>query len=386
MTKTDSNRPRVVLVGPVFPFRGGIAQHTTFVARELDRICDLHTISFRRLYPRFLYPGESDQDPQSPDAALRSKEYSLDSINPFSWFRTIRKIRERAPDLVIIPNWTFFLAPCLGVIARGCQRAGIEVRIICHNANDHEASRWKRSLLRWARKTADAMIAQSTADKEYLQGIHPGMPVSSFPHPIHSEFPDPAGELPRRAQVELLFFGFVRPYKGLDLLIAALPHLHGLDWRLSVVGEFWRGREETVAAIEGLGVSDRVELVDRYVSDAEVAQFFSRADMVVLPYRDATGSGVVPLAYRYGKPVLASRLGGLSDLVDDGVTGLLVPPEDPRAIAEAIRKLAASDHGFASAIDRKKAELSWARLAAHVISTPNAEDGESARRSVGVHA
>jgi glycosyltransferase involved in cell wall biosynthesis len=361
--------PKVVLVGPVFPFRGGIAQHTTFVARELDKICDLHTISFKRQFPRLLYPGASDRDHEAPDAGLKALEYSIDSINPLSWLRTVRRIRTLKPEIVIIPWWTFFLGPCLGTIVRGCRRAGIQVRIICHNADEHEAAWWKRAISRRVLRSADALVAQSRADRAFLTQLYPEVKISAFPHPIHSQFPEPAEALPRHAEVELLFFGLVRPYKGLDTLIAALPHLDDLDWHLSVVGEFWKGRDETIRTIKTLGVSDRVELVDSYVSDAEAARFFSRADIVITPYRKATGSGVIPLAYRYGKPVISSRLGGLSDLVDDGFTGLLVDPEDPKGFAEAVRTLTASDRDFAHHIDRKKSRISWARLASHLVST-----------------
>jgi glycosyltransferase involved in cell wall biosynthesis len=375
--------PKVVLVGPVFPFRGGIAQHTTFVARELEKICDLHTISFRRQFPKLLYPGASDRDPEAPDAGLNALEYSIDSINPLSWFRTVRRIRTLEPEIVIIPWWTFFLGPCLGTIARACRRAGIEVRIICHNADDHEAAWWKQAISRWILRSANAIVAQSRADRDFLKRIHPEVDVSAFAHPIHSQFPDPTEVLPRRAKVELLFFGLVRPYKGLDTLIAALPDLDGLDWHLSIVGEFWSGREATVHTIETLGVGDRVELVDSYVNDATAASYFSRADIVVLPYRKGTGSGVIPLAYRFGKPVIASHLGGLSDLVDDGFTGLLVAPEDPKRITDAVRKLIASDCDFAHHIDRKKSRMSWSRLASHLVSTFDPDISIKATGSAG---
>src|SRR5690606_3346166 len=155
------------------------------------------------------------------------------------------------------------------------------------------------------------------------------------PHPTFDGYPAPERHLPRRAPLELLFFGFVRPYKGLDTLLHAMTLLRDTGVFRSVVGEFWRGAAEARRMIHAHGLSSRVERVSRYVPDEEAAQYFSRSDVVVLPYHSATGSGVIPLAYHYGKPVIATQVGGLPDVVVDGDTGLLVEARSAADLAKA---------------------------------------------------
>jgi glycosyltransferase involved in cell wall biosynthesis len=181
--------------------------------------------------------------------------------------------------------------------------------------------------------------------------------------------------MPREHALELLFFGFVRPYKGLDVLLEALAMLpRDLDVRLTVAGEFWHGAEEARAQISRLGIGNRVTIVDRYLPQEEVADYFARADAIVLPYRSATGSGVVAIAYHYEKPVIVTAVGGLPDVVEEGVTGFLVPPEDPRALADTIARLPDADLDRMAVAARrfKESRLSWAGMARTVLDARGA--------------
>jgi len=360
---TERLAGRVVIVGPVTPYRGGIAQHTSMLCRALSRQCDLHVLSFSRQYPKLLFPGESDRDPDAAALELDQLEFRLDSINPLSWARAGKHIRALAPDLVVIPWWTFFLAPCFGSIARSCRKHGIAVRFFCHNSADHEQSRWKSALVDWALTRADAFIAQTRQDADNLQSAYPGKPVLMHPHPIYDQFPPAVEPPPRRASLELLIFGLVREYKGLDVLIEALARLEHDDFMLTIAGEFWWGRERISARVAELGLDSRVEIVPRYVSDEEAANFFGRADAVILPYRSATGSGVIPLAYHYGKPVVVTRTGGLPNVVVDGETGLIGPnaPKELAAAIDALPELLGTD--VAGAITELKKSLTWEGLA-----------------------
>jgi glycosyltransferase involved in cell wall biosynthesis len=151
------------------------------------------------------------------------------------------------------------------------------------------------------------------------------------------------GERARQGDPDLLLlcFGAVRPYKGIDLALAALPHVDpGLTVRLVVAGRFWEGRERYDEQIRRLGLTSRVEIRDRYVSNKETALLFAAADAALLPYRSASQSGVVGLAFAHERPVIVTRVGGLPDAVADGADGLVVPPENPVAIARAIERMA----------------------------------------------
>lgn len=360
---------KIAMVGPMPPIRSGVARHTAAVARALAAREDtvLRAYGFSRQYPAFLYPGVSERSddagaPEGSDQAL-----TIDGVNPLSWRATARAIRQWAPDLVVVPAWTFFLAPALGWIARACRRSGIECCMIVHNAFDHEAAGWKTRLNLWQLAQADRFVTHNEALRDTLGAAFPGRRADVFPHPVFDDFPPPAGTLPRQAALELLFFGLVRPYKGLDLALEAVAQSGRRDLRLTVAGEFWQGLDETRALIERLGIGDLVELIPRYVSDAEAAELFARADAVMLPYRSVTGSGIIPTAYHYGRAVIATDLPGLAAVVRDGETGWLSPPGEAGALAAVLRGL---DRGAATragaAARAYGATLSWDRFAEKV--------------------
>ena len=362
---------RVSIIGPVTPFRSGIARHTTAIARELARRenVDVSIVSFARQYPKFLYPGESEIDPEAQSPEGIECDFCLDSMNPMSWREAARKALASEPDLAVIPAWTFFVAPCLGFIARALRLRGIPVVMVVHNAEDHESARWKTALSHFQLRQASRFLTHNAAIAADLQRLVPGTPAVICPHPVYDDYPQPLGNLPREASLELLFFGLVRPYKGLDIALRALAASGLCDVRLSVVGEFWQGRTETEALIQDLGLQGRVELVPRYVSDQEAAEYFARCDALIAPYCSATGSGVLALAQWYGRPVIASDVPGLSQSVIDGTTGWLFPVGDVSALAELLRAQVTrtSTHAMAPSLQSVRSDLSWSRFADAIL-------------------
>lgn len=347
-----------------------MARHTAALAREMASGNDLRVWSFKRQYPRFLYPGGSEQSEGFAAGAIEARA-GLDGSNPLTWRRTLREIAAWQPDLVVLPVWTFFLAPALGWIARGLRRSGTETVMVVHNAFDHETAAWKARLSLWQLRQADRFVTHNAALAEVLAQHFAGRPIGVFPHPVFDDFPAPTGALPRAAGIEFLFFGLVRPYKGLDILLEAFARSGRQDARLTIVGEFWRGEDETRALIERLGIADRVDLVARFVTDAEAAEYFQRADVVVLPYRSVTGSGVIPTAYHYGRAVIASDLPGLADVVRDGETGWLVPADDVAALGDILAEVTRAQATLAGRGARAfGAGLTWQNLAALVLNRP----------------
>ncbi len=330
---------RIGLLGPILPYRGGIAQHTTMLHRELRKQCDLLTISFKRQYPGWLYPGKSDLDPGYSGYSEPGVLYTLDSLSPLSWFKTAKLFVKYNPRVVVIPWWTVFWVPCFGFIAKYLRRKGVQVLFFCHNVIEHESANWKTSLTKWVLSQGSFFIVHTKEDASNLKKLISNAKIIIHPHPIYEQFPAPKGVLARRARLELLFFGFVRPYKGLDILIEAMHLLKEEDIFLTIAGEWWKKNENLLKRLNDKEIKTKLEVVDRYVSEEEIAEYFDRADVVILPYRSATGSAIIPLAYHYGKPVIASKVGGLPDVVEDGISGRLVNPEDPEALAEAIREL-----------------------------------------------
>jgi glycosyltransferase involved in cell wall biosynthesis len=371
--------PRVVMVGPVIPYRGGIAQHTTMLHQALGQVCECLTVSFVRQYPGWLYPGETDRVDDAALTSVQGVEFLIDSLNPLSWEKAIRRIDAFDPDIVVFPWWHVYWAPCFWWLARRLASPRRELVFMVHNADDHESARWKQRLTHGVLSLGQRFIAHSTAEQRVLQQRLPGRQVDFLPMPVFDLFPaGTALPRPRRARLELLFFGFVRPYKGLDVLLRALALLKGEDVFLSVVGESWQSADEFRHELSVLGIAHKVEWVGRYVGDGEVAGFFERCDWVVLPYRSATGSAVVPLAYHLGRPVIATRVGGLVDVVEHGQTGLLVEPGDPEALAQVVRDILQNRASHDPAAIRSAcARMTWDGLAKAVVgdkaTAPRAE-------------
>jgi len=292
---------RIVIIGPTYPFRGGIAQHTTMIKRELEKEHDVLMISFKRQYPMWLYPGESDIDPAYEGHIEKNTEYLIDSINPRTWLKAIKKIDFFKAEVILIPWWSIYWAFCFGYISYKLKRKNNKVVFFCHNAVEHETAAWKSTLTKIVLKNASRFVVHTKEDASNLKQLIPKAQITVCPHPIYTHFPQPQKKLPRRKSLELLFYGFVRPYKGLDELIEAMALLKGQDIQLTIAGEFWKGEKETSQKIETLGLSNQIELRPRYHTSEETAELFTRADIVVLPYRSATGSGVIPIAYHYNR-------------------------------------------------------------------------------------
>jgi glycosyltransferase involved in cell wall biosynthesis len=298
----------------------------------------------------------------------------IDPFEPWTWFQAAQRIRDLAPGLLLLQWWVPFWAPTLWSVVRLCRRqTGLRVLFICHNVLPHE-ERWiDRHLTRWALGQGDAFIVHSERDREDLLRLLPGADVRRSVLPsyqrLSGEAPSP-GEARRRLglggrQEVLLFFGFVREYKGLRYLLEAMPQiLDSQDAHLLVVGEFWDDPEPYRRQVKALGLGGRVTIVDRYVPDGELGTYFAAADLVVLPYVDATQSAVVQLAFGFGVPVVTTEVGGLAEVVEDGATGFLVPPQDGGALAAAVVRYFQEGLGAGMRANiRAQAErFSWDRL------------------------
>ena len=345
-------------MAPIAPFRGGIARHSTALATAFaeDASVQFEAQTFRRLYPRWLYPGASDRDPALSTSASYPVRHSLDTLNPFSW-----RIDVHSSGIVLIPAWTFFVAPVLGAVARRARREGNAVIVIVHNLTDHEGARWKLALSRWQLTAADAFVVHTEDQLRQLRDQGFDQPATVLPHPAYSDFPEPAGSLPRERALELLFFGLVRHYKGVDIALRALAGSGLTDVRLTVAGEVWDHKDSLRQLLNMPELRGKVELVDRYVSDQEAAELFARCDAVVAPYRSVTGSGVLALARRYRRPVLASDLPGFDGLVEHGRTGWLFPAEDENALANLLRNSVTRENSGAMAayLEQSAAGTGW---------------------------
>ncbi|HEY3736937.1 MAG TPA: glycosyltransferase family 4 protein [Jatrophihabitans sp.] len=361
-----SDPPSIALLGPVAPYRGGIAQYTMALREALQQQTDVRMISFARQYPGWLYPGDSDIDASQPDRDP-SVAYLIDNFSPLSWRRAADEVVASGCRVAILSWWTLYWHPAFGYIARRLRKHGVKVIYLCHNLSDHGVSLMRRRISETFSNHADAYVVHTDDIAERLAQIRPGIPVLTRQHPVYAHFPAPSIQPKQRGRLELLFFGMVRPHKGLDVLLEALGSLQDEDVHLTVVGDLW-GDSVDVAELITRSQARNVDLDLQFVSPQAAANYFARADVVVLPYRSATGSGVAALAYHYNKPVLATAVGGLTDQVVDGKTGWLVEPASPTALARAIAGLRRDELAEMTLhIQRFKEENSWSSMATAVL-------------------
>ncbi|MCS7182398.1 MAG: glycosyltransferase family 4 protein [Thermoanaerobaculum sp.] len=332
---------RLLLVGPSWPFRGGVARATTLLAQALEAQGALagFLVPWRQ-YPRFLYPGSSDWDEKAcPRLAQATPCFSL--FNPFSWRRLSQWAKRLGPDAVVVPHWTaawtpleYFLTlhpwPIFGVV---------------HNPADHDGSPWSRWASWVTLRRFRGFLTHAKAVAWRLERWFPEKAVRVYPLPppettaVAQEEARRALGLPLGATV-FLFFGLVRPYKGVDILLDAAPLIpRERPWVLAVAGEVWGMAGALDRRLREPSLKGRVVLHRRWVPEEETHLWFSAADVVVLPYLRATGSAVAAQALAYGLPLVVTRCGGLQDVVQAGVNGLVVEPGDAAGLAQAMGAL-----------------------------------------------
>jgi len=319
---------KTTIIGPVFPYRAGIAYCTTRLAEELRA----DVISFKRQFPKFLYPGGDDVDRTLPKADAR---FIIDIINPLTWIRAGLLLRREKPDALILVWWVWLFAlPYLTILAFAPKTTRVILQ--CHNVGDKEPAAWKRWLTNRVLRRGDVLVVHAKTEAEEAARRAPGRRVVTTFLPVH----ELGGAIPSRADARAalglngnvaLFFGHVRPFKGLDVALRAWRLLQS-DATLVVAGEAWWKSEEEYRKL----ATDKVRLELRFIPDAEIATYFAATDVVLAPYRIEAQSGVALTAFHFARPVIATTVGGLPEIIEEGRNGMLVPPEDPDALAKAI--------------------------------------------------
>ncbi|HMG36195.1 MAG TPA: glycosyltransferase [Blastocatellia bacterium] len=326
---------RLTIVGPAYPLRGGIAHHVHAVHRDLvARGHELQVVSFKKLYPRLLFPGTTELDFSRLTLDVGAVPI-LTPMNPLSWIRASKAIREFAPDAVVIEWWNASFGPGLGWIARRLRATGIRSIADCHNIISHEPTPFDRALIAYAFKPMHSFITHSENDRSRLLSVVPDVTARVARLGEISEFYADSGA-PRTGRT-ILFFGLVREYKGLDVLIKALAKvLERVDCHLLIAGEFYEPVEKYRRLINELGIENAVTIDNRYVPNEEVHELFAKGDVLVMPYLRATQSGIAQIALKNGIPIIASRSGGLAEVVQDNVNGLLFPTGDVDALSNRL--------------------------------------------------
>ena len=337
---------RVAILGPAWPYRGGIAAFNERLARQYQAEGhEVEIVTFTLQYPSFLFPGTTQFSTEpAPDGLSISRK--INSVNPFSWIRTGCYLRRRRPDLIVSPFWLPFMAPAFGTILRIARRKGTRLVAVLHNLIPHERRIGDRQFASSFIRSNDAFVTLSRSVLDDIDQFDPQRkrPRTYSPHPIYDHYGATLTPVEARRAIGLreesryvLFFGFIREYKGLDLLLRAMAdeRLERMDVRLLVAGEFYGDPKPYHELIGRLDIGNRVALHTEFIPDHEVNRYFCAADIVAQPYKSATQSGVSQIAYHFEKPMLVTIVGGLPEIVPDGKAGFVVEPE-PQAIADAL--------------------------------------------------
>ena len=365
-----------VLIGPVYPYKGGISHYTGLLCRAIGKKHNVEMISYKMQYPKLLFKREQ-RDYANDTFKTEDTEFLINTANPFNIAGVANRIISMRPKKVIIQWWHPYFAPCYRILTGKLKRAGIPVTYICHNVFPHERFPLDKKLTRMALANAQKYILHAQGEVDDLLSIKPDADYRVMVHPTYSAFNfDNLDKRTAREQLGvgeeeriMLFFGFVREYKGLKHLINAVgilkeEHPDEVLPVLFIVGDFDGNKDEYLELIEKLGVGSDIVIKDGYVPDKEVEKYFSATDLVVLPYESATQSGIVQIAYGFRKPVIVTKVGGLPEVVEDDITGLVVEPFDDKALAQAIYKYFSENKQdeYVKSIIEREYIFSWDRM------------------------
>ena len=373
---------KLVIIGPAHPLRGGLATFNQRLAKAFNdegHHCSIYSFSLQ--YPSFLFPGKT-QFTDEPAPANLDIHTVINSVNPFNWIRIGNRLKKEKPDIIIVRFWLPFMGPALGTILRRV-RKNKHTRIICiaDNVIPHEKRFGDKPFTRYFLKSCDAFITMSEKVMSDLRQFEKAKPAKQVSHPLYDNFGDIIPKEAARKKLGLpeneniiLFFGFIRRYKGLDILLEAIGFLkknnpEALRFKLLVAGEFYEDEQPYQDQIDRLGIRDHLILRTDFIPDSEVKYYCCAADAVLQPYRNATQSGVTPLAYHFEKPMVVTNVGGLPALVPHEKVGLVVEPT-PEAIADGIlRFYQLGEDFFIPHLRIEKVKYSWENMVREIIQS-----------------
>ena len=368
---------KIIIIGPAFPLRGG--GMSTFNERMARAFMQAgHTVSiytFSLQYPSFLFPGTSQYSTEAAPQGLDIKVL-INSINPFNWIKVGNSIRKESPDIIIVRYWLPFMGPCFGTILRIAKK-NRHSKIVCiaDNVIPHEKRPGDKAFTKYFIKPIDAFITMSEKVLADLKSFT-NAKATYIPHPLYDNFGEKISREMARANLAigkesfvLLFFGFIRKYKGLDILLDAMallknkiPHL-----KLLIAGEFYDDKKQYEDQIKRLGIENDLILNTSFIADNDIKNYLCAANVVVQPYRNATQSGVTPLAYHFEIPMIVTNVGGLPSLVPDNIAGLIAEP-NARSVAEKIEEFYnKGENHFLPGLKEEKKKYTWDKMVNSIL-------------------
>ncbi|MGH7495831.1 MAG: glycosyltransferase [bacterium] len=366
---------RIAYLSTFYPFRGGIAQFNASLFREFEKQHEIRAFTFKRQYPDALFPGATQYVTPTDVVDRVPATPCLDSINPISYLKTAIAIQKFRPELLVMKFWMPFFAPALGAVAGRVRKSAVRTIAILDNLIPHERRPGDRALIKYFLHRNDGFVAMSKIVEGDLLSFDPKAKYVLKPHPLYDHFGPALPAQIAKARLGLpadkrilLFFGFIRDYKGLDDLIRAAAHLPG-DCLLVIAGEAYGSFDKYQSLIAETGTAGRIKAFVRYIDDREVPDFFSAAEVCVLPYKSATQSGIVQIAFHFNLPVIVTDVGGLSEMVVEGETGLILRGREPHEVAARVREYFQNNmrSRMSQNIARRRPQYGWAGFAQAIL-------------------
>lgn len=326
-----------------YPFRGGIAQFNALLYREIEKENEIEALTFKRQYPNFLFPGETQMVQEGDKVDEIQAKRLVDTINPLTWFKTRRYLKRSNPDVVLTKYWMTFFGPSLGLALRKLNKKTVRISIL-DNVIPHERRFFDGIANRIFLKNNDGFIVMSDKVLADLLKLKPEAKYLRVNHPLYNHFGAKIDQNEAKLKLgldpskkTLLFFGFIRAYKGLDLLLEAFDKLDD-SYQLVVAGEIYGDFTPYQTIIDKIPNKNNIHLFNHYIQDDEVPLYYSAADVCILPYKSATQSGITSISYHFELPIIATDVGGLKETIYDGKTGLIVEKPEPGEIKTTIER------------------------------------------------
>ncbi len=365
---------KIALLSAFYPYRGGIAQFGAMFYRALEQRHDVKAYTFKRQYPDFLFPGTSQLVTDQDNADQIPAERILDSMQPLTYRKTAKAMMDFHPDIVISQYWMTFFGPSIGSVHKKIGSKAKRIAIL-HNVIPHEKRFFDRPANRFFLKHNDAFVVMSDTVMKDLLSLKPDAKFLRIDHPVYSQFGDRIDRTEALVKLNLptdkkylLFFGFIREYKGLDLLLETLVLLDD-SYHVIVAGETYGSFDKYEELIKKHQLSERVHLFTEYISDEEVSTYFSASDVCMLPYKNATQSGITAIAHHFNTPIIATDVGGLKETIANNETGLIVERPDSQLLKSAIHKYFERNlqEVMSTNILNRKADNNWENFAQKIL-------------------
>ncbi len=336
---------KIFIIGPAYPLRGGLATFDElFCTAFNEQGHDCEIISYSLQYPNFLFPGSTQFDTTGVAPKHIKIHTLINSVNPLSWIKTANFIKKQKPDFIVFRFWIPFMGPALGSIARMVRKSGIKVLAITDNVIPHEKRIGDVAFAKYFIKSCDGFVTMSKAVMKDLENFTTTKHKKYLLHPLYTSFGEKLNKSDARKVLGInddvnlvLFFGLIRKYKGLDMLLDAFNELKdNPNITLLIAGEFYEDKQPYLDLIEKYQIQDQVILHAKFIANEDVKLYFSAADLVALPYRTATQSGVTQVSFHFEVPTLVTNVGGLGEIIPHQKAGYVVEPNG-KAIAERIK-------------------------------------------------